>query len=306
MRMNPVAVAAALLVLLAGAAGHAPGYAGPLRERIAQRMAERARMHAAPLPPGARLVRDVAYGSDAAQRYDVYIPARPDGRVVAMVHGGGWKRGDKAMDSVVQHKGERWVAQGVVLVSVNYRMLPEADVATQALDVATAVADVQRRARSWGGDPAHLLLMGHSAGAHLVGLLAADYAPYRRTGLQAWRATVTLDSAAIDVPTLMAQTHARLYDDAFGSDPAYWRAMSPLQQVSVRATPTLLVCSTERGNASCGPARDYAARAARYGVRTQVLPEPLSHREINDALGTAGSYTRAVEQFFAQVDPAWR
>ena len=62
---------------------------------------------------------------------------------------------------------------GIIFVSVDYRMLPQQDALAQADDVARALAFAQSRARSWGGDPGKFILMGHSAGAHLVALLAA-------------------------------------------------------------------------------------------------------------------------------------
>jgi acetyl esterase/lipase len=126
-------------------------------------------------------LRDVAYGSDPAQRMDVYLP--PDAKnapVLLLVHGGAWRIGDKAHGRVVENKVARWVPQGFVVVSVNYRMLPGADPRVQADDVALALATAQRQAPAWGGDPAKFVLMGHSAGAHLVSLLDAQPARAQR------------------------------------------------------------------------------------------------------------------------------
>lgn len=56
-----------------------------------------------------------------------------------------------------------------------------------------------------------------------------------------------LDSGALDVPALMGQARVpQLYHDAFGSDPAYWASVSPLQQLNRNALPMLLVCSSTR------------------------------------------------------------
>uniref|UniRef100_UPI0039B64623 alpha/beta hydrolase n=1 Tax=Vibrio vulnificus TaxID=672 RepID=UPI0039B64623 len=89
------------------------------------------------LPAGSRVLRDQPYGPDPAQRMDVFIP--PGARsapVILMVHGGGWRRGDKAHGRVVDNKVAHWLPAGAIVVSVNYRMLPEADVPTQRDDVA--------------------------------------------------------------------------------------------------------------------------------------------------------------------------
>ena len=113
-----------------------------------------------PLPPGVRLLRDMAYGSDAAQRFDVYLPPQvPAGApVLFMVHGGGWRRGDKAMAKVVAHKVARWVPRGIVLVSTNYPLLPVPPI-DQARAVAEALAAAQARAVHWGANRRH----GHHA-----------------------------------------------------------------------------------------------------------------------------------------------
>lgn len=255
----------------------------------------------APLPPGATLRRDVPYGSDPLQRMDVYIPAQAQNApVIFMVHGGGWRRGDKASRTVVDNKMSHWVSQGYLFISVNYRMLPEADPAVQAEDVAKALATAQTLAPRWGGNPSMFLVMGHSAGAHLVALLSSDPARAYRVRAQPWLGTVALDSAAMDVPRLMQQRHLPLYDEAFGNDPTYWRSVSPLQSLTAQAMPLLAVCSSRRRE-SCENARLYAAAAERLGVRVSILPEDLSHREINDQLGLPGSYTSGVEQFMKSL-----
>lgn len=59
----------------------------------------------------------------------------------------------------------------LLFVSVENRLLPEADPLVQAQDVAAALAAAQRKVQTLGGDPRRFVLMGHSAGAHLVALL---------------------------------------------------------------------------------------------------------------------------------------
>jgi acetyl esterase/lipase len=315
MNMRNVIAAAALAACLAAMAP-ASGSAQPMgsqawqprhrpwRQTGAARRtpgAERAGRQRAPaLPPGVRAIADLAYGSDPAQRLDVYVPARPGGDAVLLVHGGGWRRGDKDNRKVVANKLADWSARGIVVVSVDYRLLPEADPLAQAGDVAASLAYAQRHAREWGADPSRFVLAGHSAGAHLVALLDADPALARAHGAAPWRGTVALDSAALDVTKIMGSRHPSLYDDAFGSDPAYWRATSPTLRLTRAAKPILLVCSSERAD-SCPQARGFAAAARRLGVRAEVLPEALSHGEINDRLGLPGAYTDAVDAFIASV-----
>jgi len=247
------------------------------------------------------IVKDIAYGPDPAQRLDVYKPAAPrDGAapVIVMVHGGGWRVGDKSNSRVVGNKAEHFLAQGFVFISVNNRLVPDADPVQQADDVAAALAFAQGKAHDWGGDPDKFILMGHSAGAHLVALVSADPARALNKGARAWRGTVSLDSGAYDVPAIMGQRHFRLYDQAFGADPAFWRAASPLYQLKTGAPPMLLVCSSKRVIA-CPESQRFAEAAKAKGVRADVLPEDLSHGAINAELGLPGAYTESVDAFIA-------
>jgi acetyl esterase/lipase len=250
-----------------------------------------------------RVLHDVAYGKDPLQKYDVYLPAHAKSApVIFMVHGGGWRRGDKAMPNVVDNKVSRWVSRGFVFVSVDYRLLPT-PVEVQVDDVARALASAQSHAAEWGADSRKFVLMGHSAGAHLVALLDADPARAKAFGARPWLGAVSLDSAALDIPATMKARHFRLYDAAFGKDPATWARLSPMQQLRAGAPPMLLVCSTQRRD-SCPQARALMAKAQRLGDRAKVLGENLRHGEINAQLGLDGDYTRAVENFLSGLDPA--
>lgn len=280
--------------------------AGPLLERLRERRLATGQ----PGGPGrVPSLANVAYGPEAAQVYDVYLPREqapaPGAQgapVIFMVHGGAWAVGDKAMSRVVDAKVARWCAQGFVLVSVNYRMLPDVPPDGQWRDVALALAHAQAHAAHWGADAGQFILMGHSAGAHLVALLAAAQPASQGLGGPPVLGTVALDSAALDVPAIMGRAHPRLYDRPFGQDPGYWRAMSPLQQWHQGAAPVLAVCSTRRDDA-CAQAQAFVARATQLGGRAQWLGQDLSHGDINAQLGLDNAYTRAVEAFMASLSP---
>jgi acetyl esterase/lipase len=275
-----------------------------VRDGLGDLAAERNR-RAERLPDTTRVLRNYAYGAHPRQKLDVYRADGPvaDAPVVVMVHGGGWITGDKAAPGIVGAKAVHWLERGFVFVSVNYRFVPDTDVPGQVDDVARALAVVQARAKAWGGDPARIVLMGHSAGGHLVALLGADPARWRSTGLRPWLGTVSLDSGAYDIVALMQRRHFPLFDTAFGKDPAVWAEVSPIAALQPGAPPLLAVCSRRRLDQSCGPARAHAERARALGVRVEVLPQPLSHAEINGLLGQPSSYTSAVERFMGSLDP---
>ncbi|MED5619064.1 alpha/beta hydrolase [Ideonella sp. BN130291] len=245
---------------------------------------------------------DLAYGIDPAQRLDVYRPVDAKGApLILYLHGGGWRNGDKAMPQMVNHKAPHWTRQGAVFASANYRLLPQADVLAQAKDAARALAFVQSRATAWGADPQRVVLVGHSAGAHLAALVTAAADIAQRQGVRPWLATVVVDTAALDMQAVMSRPHYRFYDPVFGDDPAFWRQASPAHRLSgPPQAPLLLVCAEGRED-SLAAANDFAARARAFGGQATVLPVALDHRELNDALGLPGAYTDAVDRFLRSV-----
>ena len=291
----------ALMLLLALSPS---AHAGPLRDWLKTRQeARQADAATAGVPGEVHTQRDLAYGSDPAQKLDIYLPDHADHPlpVIFMVHGGAWKIGDKAHGRVTDNKVLHWLPQGIALVSINYRLVPHATPLDQRQDLIQALSYVQTHASNWGLDPKSVVLMGHSAGAHLVALLNADPAPALKAGALPWLGAVLLDSAALNVPVIMkTPRHYRFYDEVFGKDPAFWEASSPWHQLTPQAAPMLAVCSTRRAD-SCGQAQAFSERANSMQVRTTVLKEDLSHAEINGELGLPGAYTQAVDQFLASL-----
>jgi arylformamidase len=321
-------------VIMAAAAASAP--AGPLGERLRERRQQRDEADdmnaggnamscaewahklsrwqrfgggrkAGPTPD----LKDVAYGAEDLDKLDVFLPkttrrAAP-APIIMMVHGGGWCVGDKAGASMTANKVARWVPKGFIFVSVNYPMVGEgADALAQANHVAGAATFVQANAGKWGGDAARLILMGHSAGAHLVSLVNADAQIRQANGVRPILATISLDAGAIDVVKQMPRVYPFLkarYREAFGDTEAAWIAASPFHQLDRTAAPWLGVCSTLRKDDSCGQARAYADKSNGLGTRAAVLPKDKSHGAINADLGTPGDYSAGVEAFMAALDP---
>ncbi|MCB1886035.1 MAG: alpha/beta hydrolase [Rhodocyclaceae bacterium] len=252
--------------------------------------------------PGIRLTRDVAYGGHRRQRFDVYArQGLSHAPAIVMIHGGAWRGGDKRNPGVLGAKLTHWIGRDHVFISVNTRLSPVADPIEQARDLARAVAAAQRNAALWGADPERFVLMGHSAGAHLVALLLAMPGEAHRLGMGTVRGAVLLDAGALDVPAIMRRRHLPLYDRAFGADPAFWLNASPLHRLHTPTVPLLLVCASTRPAAPCDEAEALATRARALGGVATVRPEALGHVQINTELGEPGPYTEAVTAFIDRV-----
>ncbi len=296
MKHKPVWIVFAL-GLMAVTAGTAQAQRAFMQKRLEAKNAEEGRpIDLQAIQPGARKLTE-SYGGDTRQAIDIYIPPHAQNApVLVMVHGGAWMVGDKANTGSVENKLKHWLPKGFVVVSVNYRMLPDIMACEQAEDVAHALVYVQDHAAGWGGDAGKLILMGHSAGAHIVALISSAPDMVGRP----WAGTVVLDSAVMNVPAVMQRRHLGFYDKAFGADPAYWRKASPIDRWTPQAIPMMLVCSSKRPDHPCDAANAFHDKAAKAGKPMPVFPRDLTHEEINRTLGLPGDYTDAVDAFIGQ------
>ncbi|MEU3648368.1 carboxylesterase family protein [Lentzea sp. NPDC034063] len=97
--------------------------------------------------------------------------------VMVFVHGGGFVAGSGRAES---YDGSAFARDGVVLVTVNYRLgvagfldLPGAPANRGLLDVVAALRWVRENIAGFGGDPGTVTVFGQSAGATIVGGLLA-------------------------------------------------------------------------------------------------------------------------------------
>ncbi|HEY6495765.1 MAG TPA: alpha/beta hydrolase [Trebonia sp.] len=119
--------------------------------------------------------RDLAYGEHQRQRLDVHTSGDEAGApVLVFVHGGGFTGGDKHVPGtpMYDHIGAWAVRNGWVGVTITYRLAPEHTWPCGAQDVAAAVQWVRDNIAGYGGDPARIVVAGHSAGCvHVASFL---------------------------------------------------------------------------------------------------------------------------------------
>jgi len=120
-----------------------------------------------------RVSRDLSYGQDPRQRFDLFAPIRPQGvlPVVVLFYGGGWDSGAKADYAWA---AQALAAQGFLVALPDYRLVPDVRFPAFIEDAAEATAAVGRIASEYGADPERLGVAGHSAGAHLAMMIALD------------------------------------------------------------------------------------------------------------------------------------
>jgi arylformamidase len=274
-----------------------------MRERWRARMEQRMQADAA---TGGEAM---AYGKDPLQTLTYWKAAKAGAPLIVFVHGGGWKRGDKD-NATGAAKVEHFTGEGYAFASINYRLVPGASVEQQAQDVADALAALRKRAGELGFDPNRIILMGHSAGAHLVALVGTDMRYFAKAGLQpdAVHGVIPLDGAAYDVAGQMAQGGRFMsgtYEQAFGTDPARQKALSPTLHAARPNAPAFLILHVDRAD---GTAQSEALAAALKKAGTPVEVHALEgkglrgHMEINRSMGDADyPGTAIVDQWIERV-----
>lgn len=135
---------------------------------------------------GLRIQKDIAFGTEARRRLDVYAPSRPrpGAPVVVFFYGGGWDSGAKGDYVFV---GSALASKGYVVVIPDYRLYPQARYPVFLQDCAAAVRWAKDHAADYGADPQAMVLMGHSAGAYNAAMLAIDPRWLEQVGLDPHR-----------------------------------------------------------------------------------------------------------------------
>jgi acetyl esterase/lipase len=266
---------------------------GPLRERLRERLA--ARQAGASSQTAQRVPADAtfAYGRDRLQTLSFWR-ARSNGPapLILFVHGGGWQRGSKD-NATGSFQPIHYPQEGYAFASINYRLVPDATVEQQGEDVALALKALLDRASSLGIDRRRVVLMGHSAGAHLVALVGTDARYLKSAGLSFAdiSGVIPLDGAAYDVPAQMNDGPPfmqKTYVQAFGNDPVRQRALSPTHQAAAPNAPAFLLLHVERADgARQSAALASALKAGGSQVDLAAIPGQglRGHAEINRRLG---------------------
>ncbi|MBV9883417.1 MAG: alpha/beta hydrolase [Sphingomonadaceae bacterium] len=253
-----------------------------------------------PFPAG---TVEIAYGNDARQRLDFTPAASPGPPLVLFVHGGAWSMGDMAMAG---HMAAHFHDRGYAFASVDYRLVPDANPQLQAEDVAAALARLLAEAPRLGIDRGRVMLIGHSAGAHLAALVGTDpaYLAAHRLPIATISGVVLLDGAGYDVAAQLrygGPLIRSLYHRAFGDDPAFHARVSPIAQAAApNAGRFLIFHISSRADSAMQSARLGALlRAA--GTPAEVVSVDGTHAEIFRNFGQPGHPATARTDAFAEA-----
>jgi len=245
------------------------------------------------------VTRDIPYATaHERQVLDVYAPPGAKNLpVVFWIHGGGWQSGDKTM---VALKPKAFTDAGFIFVSISHRLLPTVEMGAITKDVGSALGWVHKNIAKYGGDPARLLVMGHSSGGQLAALMCTDdrYAKAEGFSLRIIKGCVPVDADTFDIPAIIevAETRARAHQlplptyghrQKFGNDPAKHRDFSAVAHVAPnKGIPPFLILHIAGHPDTGAQARRMANVLEAAGIPVKVVAgRETTHASINDNIG---------------------
>jgi acetyl esterase/lipase len=217
------------------------------------------------------VTKAIPYGDGPRRTLDVYRPrGAEDAPVVVFFYGGSWQGGRKETYRFV---GRALARRGIVTVVADYRVYPEVAYPGFIEDGARAVRWAAAEIAAHGGDPRRILVMGHSAGAHIAAMLALD---------GRWLA----EAGAPPVAGLVGLSGP--YDFLPIRDPALVRAFGganrpetqPIRHVAARPPPALLITGTADRIVDPDNSARLGARLEQAGGTVRLV----RHRHVGHAL----------------------
>ncbi|MDP3072924.1 MAG: alpha/beta hydrolase [Opitutaceae bacterium] len=207
--------------------------------------------HAYNPPAGVEFLPDIPYRTEhVKQKLDILRPTNRSGPLPAilLVHGGGWREGRREEQRGI---ASRFAQAGYIAIPVGYRLTGEAPFPACLDDVVAAARWVRAHAKDYGIDPDRIGALGHSAGAHLVCMLAlaepaGKFAPGFLDGVSGRVNAVVATAAPTDF-TRWGADHGQAGGTMFFDQlppterDAEARRCSPLFHADASAPPILLI-----------------------------------------------------------------
>jgi acetyl esterase/lipase len=235
--------------------------------------------------------RDIPYEpsrDSPRRRLDIYRATAANtapAPVIVFFYGGNWESGQRRLYRFV---GQGFARQGFVTVVPDYRLYPEVRYPGFVEDGGAAVAWVLRHIARFGGDPRRVVLVGHSAGAHIALMLALNPA-FLGADRLALAGAVGLAGPYDFEP----KGRNRAILDADGGGPS---AM-PIDYVDGSAPPALLITGDADTVVMPGNSERLAARIRARGGRVRLIAYPrVGHTKIIAALAAPLSWLLPVRR----------
>lgn len=228
-----------------------------------------------------RPVADLRYGDGPRERLDYFAANTPNAPVLVFIHGGYWQANDKETSSALV---EGPLSRGFAVVLLEYTLAPEAGIGQMVQEIDRALTWLGAHVAELGGDPARMLLSGHSAGGHLTAMLLTHPAV----------------AGALAISGLFDLEPIRLgsLNDKLGLDADAVQRYSPALHLPASCPPLIVTVGTAELPELQRQSAEYAAAMQAAGLPVQFLPlAGCDHFTILDALSAPdGALCRALSE----------
>jgi acetyl esterase/lipase len=206
-------------------------------------------------PVTAQTLLNVSYGSDAAQKMDIYLPANrttAGTKVIVLIHGGAWSSGDKTDFSTLQVgmvivDSLKTRFPGFAIFNINYRLSTGTTnlFPTQENDVKAAVQFIYDNAANYVISNKYVFI-GESAGAHLCMLQGYKYStPLKPKAIVSLFGPTDLtdmyNNPAGTNPTLSQLVLMQTIGSTPTTNAALYTSSSPVTYAGAGSPPTILL-----------------------------------------------------------------
>ncbi|MBO9615102.1 MAG: alpha/beta hydrolase fold domain-containing protein [Dyadobacter sp.] len=242
------------------------------------------------MPATIQLVRNIAYRTTPAGKkllLDIYKPKKR-GKMplpaVLMVHGGGWRSGDRTHNNTLARK---LAGKGYVCITADYSLSTHALYPAAVHDLKAAVRWMRSHAGEYGIDTARIAILGFSAGGELAAFVGATNGVAKFEGItgqnegsSAVQAVVNMDGTLAfihpesgegdDSKSISAATYWLGYPKT--ERPDLWNEAAPLTHVSAKTPPFLFInSSVDRMHAG---RTDFIQKLNVFGTYSEVRTFP--------------------------------
>lgn len=261
---------------------------------------------------GINVIRNLLYGAHPRQRLDVFQPSSKQGQaqevgvpVVMFVHGGAFVRGDmNANQEIYGNVPQYFANQGMLGINVEYRLAQDAAFPGGSQDIAAAVKWTRAHAAEFGGDPDHIILIGHSAGGAHVASYAADLTIRPPEGPAI--SGLVLISARLRADSLPDNPNAAGVKAYWGDDELIYEQVSPLSHAENIDMPLMIVIAEYENPYLDVYAAAFFAKVSQAGGRAPRFVQMMQHNHtsivahFNTAEEVLG---RQIRDFIATTSP---
>lgn len=247
--------------------------------------------------PTIQLVRSYANADIVQQNDVVYTTLQQTGRTltadlfyprkvkrklpgVLLVHGGGWRSGDKSMNTPL---ARQLVLAGFVVMSVEYQLSLEAKYPAAVHNLKAAIRWLRSKANKYSLDEGRIAIVGGSAGGQLASLIGATNENTEFEGSDGYPEFSSSVQAVVDLDGLLDFTNGEnlavkrndYSADVFwlggfyDSIPDRWKEASPITHVSASTPPFLFINSSQtRFHAGC---KEMVEKLQALGIKAEVV-----------------------------------